>query len=413
MNWLTQPLSWPDRAALHDALRAWLQGGWREWAMLPARTLAACAALLFALGAWGVWLLWPSDGQDVQALTLAHQTLQSQLAAQRQRLAALQLQASAFADPAKALSAAQSAWPTRVQAQAALMALHLQAQQQGLQVEWFKPEGVVSSQGLSAQALNLRLRGSFAQLTAWSEAVFQQPALWVPEKWTLTAQPGAQASAQPGTKSEAQTGVQTSFLTGSQTGSPSPSPSPSQVTLDALLHLYLRPGEDGMLQALPTDSALGEAAKRSAQNRANSDAKPNALSNRHRDATRDRHRDAPRYAQRPDPSPRGDPFSRPASTAQRPPPPLLWGEDVHPLRRWPLQNMTMVGSFSSGGASSALVLTPAGLFRVTVGDVLGAEGARVLNLNARQIELRMPRSPGSALWTERHAVLPLRAAVKP
>jgi Tfp pilus assembly protein PilP len=75
--------------------------------------------------------------------------------------------------------------------------------------------------------------------------------------------------------------------------------------------------------------------------------------------------------------------------------------------------MTMVGSFSSGGASSALVLTPAGLFRVTVGDVLGAEGARVVNLNARQIDLRMPVKPGSGQGTERQAVLPLRAAVKP
>ena len=371
MNWLKQTLSWPDGAALNEALRgAWLQGGWREWAMLPARTLAACAALLFTLGALGVWLLWPSDGQDVQALNLAHQRLQAQLASQRQRLAALQLQTSASADPARALSAAQSAWPTRAQAQPALMALHLQAQQHGLQVDLFKPEGLVSSQGLSFQALNLRLRGSFAQVTAWSEAVFQQPALWVPEKWTLTAISFAQSGAQPGVSSS----------------------SSSQVTLDAVLHLYVRQVEDWTLQALAVDPALGEIALRPAQNEAQRDAQ-NAL-------------------QLPDPSPRGDPFSLPASTAQRPPT-LPLGEDVPALRRWPLQNMTMVGSFASGGASSALVLTPAGLFRVTEGDVLGVEGARVMNLNARQIDLRMPVKLGNGHGTERQAVLPLRTVVNP
>jgi Tfp pilus assembly protein PilP len=89
------------------------------------------------------------------------------------------------------------------------------------------------------------------------------------------------------------------------------------------------------------------------------------------------------------------------------------GEDVHPLRRWPLQDLAMVGSFSSNGASSALLLTPAGLFRVTVGDVLGIEGARVVNLTTRQIDLRMPVPTDNGRWAERHAVLPLRAAVKP
>jgi hypothetical protein len=361
MNWLTQPLSLPDGTALNEALRAWLQGGWREWAMQPARTLVACAALLFSLGVSGVWLLWPSDGQDVQTLTLAHQTLQTQVATQRQRLNALQLQASTSADPARALSVVQNAWPTRAQTQSVLMAIHLQAHKQGLQVEWFRPEGVVTSQGLRAQALNLRLRGSFAQVAAWSEAVFQQPALWVPEKWTLSAESRPHSAAQSGTSST------------------------SQVILDALLHLYVRQGEDWTPQALAMLPSLDETAELSMQ----------------------------KNPQRPDSLPRADPFSRPASAAPQRALPLPLDEGVHPLRRWPLRDLTMVGSFSSGGAASALVQTPAGLFRVSVGDELGVEGARVVNLSARQIDLRMPLKPGSARFAEHQAVLSMRPGLKP
>jgi len=226
MNWLTQPLTLPDGTALIAAWRSGREGAWREWAMWPVRELVACAAVLFTLSAFGVWLLWPSSDQDMDQLTLAHHKLQAQVQTQRQSLSALKSQTPSTADPTQAMSAAQQAWPTSAQVQPVLMALHLQAQKQGLLVESFKPEGALTSQGFAIQPLRLRLRGSFAQLVAWSDAVFQQSALWVPEQWTLTAlsAPSVSPSVSP-------------------SGALPRVPPAGQVALDAMLHLYLRPDE--------------------------------------------------------------------------------------------------------------------------------------------------------------------------
>lgn len=360
MNWLTQPLTLPDGAALLDALRSWRDGAWREWAMWPARGLVACAAALFTLSAFGVWLLWPSSDQDMDQLTLAHHKLQAQVQTQRQSLSALKSQTPSTADSTQAMSAAQQAWPTSAQVQPVLMALHLQAQKQGLLVESFKPEGTLTSQGFVIHPLSLRLRGSFAQLVAWSDAVFQQGALWVPEKWILTAQAGAQAGVLSGV------------------------PSAGQVALDAVLHLYVRADEGWTLQALDADETRVAAEAMAPW--------------------------------RPEQPLGVDPFSRPVPPVPEPLAPLALpplGDDVHPLRRWPLQALTMVGSFSSAGVPSALVQTPAGLFRVAEGDLVGAEGARVVGLDDTQMSLRLRVKQENGRWTERQDALSIQRAAKP
>jgi len=349
MNWLTQPLSWPDGAALSAALHTWRDGAWREWPVWPVRWLVASAAFLFVFGAFGMWLVWSSSDQDMDGLILAHQALKAQVQTQRQRMSTFKSQSSTVADQTQALSAAQRAWPTPELVQPVLMDLHLQAQQQGLKVVSFKPESALSSHGFAVQPLNLRLRGSFAQLVAWSDAVFQRDALWVPEKWTLTAQ--------------------------------SDTPSEGQVSLDAVLHLYVRSDESRALQALAMNTAHGE-----------SEAAPAPFD---------------------PPSPRLDPFSRPAQPAKAPSSSPPWGHDAPPLRRYPLTELTMVGSFSSSGVPNALVQTPAGLFHVAIGDVLGVEGAQVVGLDDTQLKLRMRVKPVNGLWTERQDVLSIRQIAKP
>lgn len=369
MNWLTQPLTLPDGAALIAAWRSGREGAWREWAMWPVRELVACAAVLFTLSAFGVWLLWPSSDQDMDQLTLAHHKLQAQVQTQRQSLSALKSQTPSTADSTQAMSAAQQAWPTPAQVQPVLMALHLQAQKQGLLVESFKPEGALTSQGFAIQPLRLRLRGSFAQLVAWSDAVFQQGALWVPEQWTLTA-----LSAAPSVSPSV-----------SPSGALPRVPPAGQVALDAVLHLYMRPGEGWAPQALAMDETMGQQMDMSGQT---------------------------------DPQPLGaalrlDPFSRPAPPDLAPPSPQPLDDDVHPLRRWPLSDLMMVGSFTSSGVPYALVQTPVGLFHVAMGDMLGAEGARVVDLDDTQLNLRMRVKQENGRSTERQVRLAVRRAAKP
>jgi Tfp pilus assembly protein PilP len=73
----------------------------------------------------------------------------------------------------------------------------------------------------------------------------------------------------------------------------------------------------------------------------------------------------------------------------------------------------MVGSFTSSGVPYALVQTPAGLFHVAMGDMLGAEGARVVDLDDTQLNLRMRVKQENGRSTERQVRLAVRRAAKP
>ena len=365
MNWLTQPLNWPDGAALSAAWRSLREGAWREWAMWPVQALVASAVGWFTFSALCVWLLWPLSGQEGEGLIQAHQALQTQLHTQRERLHALKSQTSVNAGTVQVDSFTPRGWPAPDQVQSVLMALYLQAQQQGLQMELFKPDRSHASQGFSVQPLHLRLHGSFPQIVAWSHAVFQMNPLWIPEKWILTAQPGA----------------------------PSGGPSSANVSLEALLHLYL---QTEVSPAAHNPAAHNPAAQIHAVHRAlgQAEEKPVAASLFQSDG-----------------STRYDPFSRPAPRLPAPMQPE--GEDVPPLRRWPLEKLTLVGSLTSVGEIFALVQTPAGLFRVARGDVLGSEGAKVVRLEANQLVLSQPAKQQDGRWTARLTTLPFRPVANP
>jgi type IV pilus assembly protein PilO len=301
--------------------------------MWPAYVLVACGAGLFSASATVVWLLWPSSDLDLQRLFSAHQALQGRVQTQQANLGDLKVKAQQLGDPAQALSWAQQDWPTHAQMQPMLMALYRQGQSQGLQWELFRPEAALTSQGFAVQPVSLRLRGSFAQLVAWSHEWFQQTALWVPEKWTLSAH------------------------------------ADGGVSLDALVHLYLRTEDDLSLPSGPVAEK--------------SDSLPWAVPWRTGQGVR------------------WDPFSGPVSALKEPQPLEPLGVDVHPLRRWPLQALAMVGSFSSDGSTHALVQTPVGLFRVAAGDRLGIEGGQVVRLDEGRMQVRVltPQAPGQ--WAQR------------
>jgi len=301
--------------------------------MWPAYVLVACGAGLFSASATVVWLLWPSSDLDLQRLFSAQQALQGRVQTQQANLGDLKVKAQQLGDPAQALSWAQQDWPTHAQMQPMLMALYRQGQTQGLQWELFRPEAALTSQGFAVQPVSLRLRGSFAQLVAWSHEWFQQTALWVPEKWTLSAH------------------------------------ADGGVSLDALVHLYLRTEDDLSLPSGPVAEK--------------SDSLPWAVPWRTGQGVR------------------WDPFSGPVSALKEPQPLEPLGVDVHPLRRWPLQALAMVGSFSSDGSTHALVQTPVGLFRVAAGDRLGIEGGQVVRLDEGRMQVRVltPQAPGQ--WAQR------------
>jgi len=217
MNWLTQPLTWPDAAALSAVWRRGRDAAWQEWPLWPVWIQVACAAALLAFSACAVGLLWPSNDVELTQLSATHQALRVQLNNQQDRLKDLKSQGWRHAPSEQEGVMLQQDWPTPVQVQSLLIDLTRLAQSRDLQMELLKPEALTIHAQWAVQPVSLRLRGSFVQVVAWSRDVFQQNAVWTPEKWTVSAQ------------------------------------SDGQVMLDALLHLYLRPDEEFALQA---DSAL-------------------------------------------------------------------------------------------------------------------------------------------------------------
>lgn len=323
MNWLTQPLSWPERLSM-AAIWLWARNiAWREWPMWSVPVQAGCAGVLCVLSASAVGLLWPSSDLDLAQLQASHQAMRAQVQTQQTRLEGLKLQALHESESAPAGLKAQQAWPSTAQAQSVLMALSQQALSKGLQWDFLKPEALVIQPEFAVLPVRLRLRGSFVQVVAWSHALFQQDPLWVPEKWILSAQ------------------------------------SDSQVVLDAELHGYLRHDDGFALQAVSAAQAREEVPGWSTAQAV-----------------------------------RTDPFHRSAVPLKDNSALAPLDRNAHPLLRWPLASLSMVGSVSSQGKRHALVQTPAGLFQVTVGDPLGAESGQVLSLDETQMQVRLPQGRG-------------------
>ena len=323
MNWLTQPLTWPDALALDDLERRVRDIARDAWPLWPVAWQAGCAAAMCAFGAAGVILLWPPPEQDRAQLTAAHQALQAQMQTQQARLSDLKRQADRHRDDVQALAHAQQTWPSLTQLQPTMMTLHRLAQTHGVALASFKPEPLAKQVSWAVQPVNVRLRGQFADLVAWSHALWQQDAVWSPEQWHWSAQ------------------------------------SDGQVVLQALLHLYVRTDPEMAFQPQSVKADL--------------------------------------FAQEGTAQRTGsvDPFQPPAPPVPEPTAAQPLGSDVHPLRRWPLQALQMVGSWHSEGKASALVQTPAGLFRVTVGDTLGSENGQVVRLDETRLQVRMPLVQGA------------------
>jgi len=310
----------------------------RDWDLWPSALLASGVMTAAALVALVVWVAASPEGPDAAQLQTQRQDLQKQvLALQARRGSSV---SEAQASPRNALNLAQQQWPTPEQSQPVVMALYAQAQSHGLQVDSFKPEALQTLQGLESRSLSLRLHGRFAQVLSWSEALFQQAALWVPEKWVLTASPSG------------------------------------DVSLEALLHLPLRPSG-------ATGSAL-------------------VMDNQGLSVTPEKYSPAA-----------GNPFSRPAEAITESAQTGAVDMGLHPLRRWPLQEMQLVGTFDHGGARHALILTPAGLFRLAVGERLGVEGGRVTSLEEAQLQVSTPVKQADGRWRPRLDVLPIRRAGLP
>ncbi len=307
--------------------------------------LLACGAGCGVLSAALVWSLWPNTVLDMEKHTLAHQTLKAQLASQQRNLGEASSQLAKNTGPAQALAMAEKGWPTSAQVQSVVLATYRQAQSQGLQWESFKPEPASTAQTYAVQPLTLRLRGNFAQILAWRNDLFKQSALWVPDKWILAAQ------------------------------------SDGQLSLEAVLHLYVR----------AADVKTAEAAPKTPELQALNGREPGPAG----------------------PSMRRDPFSRPALPSQETTMLGPSGSDSHPLRRWPLKAMAMVGSFSRNGVPYALVQTPMGLFSVATGERLGAEGGRVQDMDETrmQVAVRLPQAQGS--WVKGLTVLSIQQAAQP
>ena len=172
---LTSGFQWPHFQTL------WHELAGQDWLMWPRKALATLAIMSAALGALVVGVLASDDGSDAMQLQTQRQALQTQVQAQQARFNQWNIEPTALRHDEMNLE--QAAWPTAAQSQSVVMALYAQAQRHGLQVDSFKPEEPQPRNGLKSRSLSLRLHGQFAQILSWSDALFHQAAVWVPEKW--------------------------------------------------------------------------------------------------------------------------------------------------------------------------------------------------------------------------------------
>jgi len=79
-----------------------------------------------------------------------------------------------------------------------------------------------------------------------------------------------------------------------------------------------------------------------------------------------------------------------------------------PLEAYPLDNMTMVGSFSRGGKPHALLRVDNLLYQVKVGDYLGQNYGRITQIGETELSLREVVQDAVGEWTERVSTLQLQ-----
>ncbi len=79
-----------------------------------------------------------------------------------------------------------------------------------------------------------------------------------------------------------------------------------------------------------------------------------------------------------------------------------------PLEAYPLDNMSMVGSFTKGGRPYALLRVDNLLYQVKVGDYLGQNYGRITKIGETEISLREVVQDAAGEWTERMSSLQLQ-----
>lgn len=79
-----------------------------------------------------------------------------------------------------------------------------------------------------------------------------------------------------------------------------------------------------------------------------------------------------------------------------------------PLEAYPLDSMSMVGSFTKSGSPSALLKVDNLLYQVKVGDYLGQNYGRITRIGETELELREVVQDAAGEWTERMGTLQLQ-----
>jgi type IV pilus assembly protein PilP len=79
-----------------------------------------------------------------------------------------------------------------------------------------------------------------------------------------------------------------------------------------------------------------------------------------------------------------------------------------PLEAYPLDSMSMVGSFAKGGAPYALLRVDNLLYQVKMGDYLGQNYGRITKIGETDLSLREVVQDAAGEWTERISTLQLQ-----
>lgn len=83
-----------------------------------------------------------------------------------------------------------------------------------------------------------------------------------------------------------------------------------------------------------------------------------------------------------------------------------------PLEAFPLDAMAMVGSLSKSGKPTALLKVDKLLYQVQVGNYLGQNYGRILNISESEIKIREIVQDATGDWTERMTSLDLQEGAK-
>jgi type IV pilus assembly protein PilP len=83
-----------------------------------------------------------------------------------------------------------------------------------------------------------------------------------------------------------------------------------------------------------------------------------------------------------------------------------------PLEAFPLDSMEMVGSLRRGGVNVALLRTEAGLQQVHVGNFIGQNHGRVLQISEVEVAIREVVQDAAGDWVQRDSALRLQESAK-